>query len=95
MELIELAVSSVFEGLRWVTQKLLLLPQPKDTAVPVMPAGRGTGPLAAVRSALCRVQPCCALDTQAQLLFSLFPSGSLDGCSTSLMPLPALLAPAA
>ena len=55
MELIELAVSSVFEGLRWVTQKLLLLPQPKDTAVPVMPAGRGTGPLAAVRSALCTI----------------------------------------
>ena len=57
VELTELAVSGIFEGLRWITQKLLLLPPPKDTHVPVVPVGSGSGPLAAVRSALCRTQP--------------------------------------
>ena len=58
VELLELAVSGIFEGLRWVTQKLLLLPPPEDACVPVVPVGKGSGPLAAVRSALCRTQHC-------------------------------------
>lgn len=93
MEQLELAVSSIFDALRWVTQKLLLLPPPKDAFVPVVPVGRGAGPLAAVRPALCRTQPlsCSSRPDPAALL----PSGSLDSLLISLMALSALLGPAA